>query len=414
MSQPNAFESAQKQLDTAAKAMKLDENILEMLKEPKEVLEVNFPVTMDDGKVKVFKGFRSHHNNILGPTKGGIRFHPNVSKDEVKALSSWMTWKCSVVGIPYGGGKGGVIVNPKELSKGELERLSRAYIRAIRNFVGPYVDIPAPDVYTTPQIMAWMMDEYSKLEGQHTPAVITGKPVEIGGSKGRGTATAQGGVYVLNKVIEKLHLRPEETTVAIQGYGNAGSVMAMLLHREGYHIVAVSDSKGGIYDKGGLNPEEVLDYKKKNGSVVGFGDSKKLKHKDILELDVDILVPAALENQITKENAKKVKARAIVELANGPTTPEADEILTANNQLVVPDILANAGGVTVSYFEWLQNLDNYYWKKEKVLSRLKELMDEAFEDVWEEKENHKVSMRTGAYITALKRISSAMELRGGF
>lgn len=412
MEKINPFESAQKQLEEAAKVMKLEPDIVEILKHPKRILTVNFPVKMDDGSIKVFQGYRVQHNDARGPTKGGIRYHPQVDLNEVKALAMWMTWKCAVVGIPYGGAKGGVIVNPKELSEGELERLSRSFIRAIHRFIGPERDIPAPDVYTNPKIMAWMMDEYSRLAGKNTPGVITGKPLSVGGSKGRGTATSQGGTYVLNKAIEKLGMKPSETTVAIQGYGNAGSFAAILLAEAGYKIVAVSDSRGGILDENGLDPQAVLEHKKKTRSVVGFPGAKKITNEELLELDCDVLIPAALENQITKENADKIKAKIILELANGPTTPDADEILHKKGVLVIPDILANAGGVTVSYFEWVQNVMGYYWSENEVKEKLKKIMEEAFEEAYALKEKHKVSMRTAAYVLAVQRVVDAMKARG--
>ncbi len=406
----NPYKSALKQLKKAADVIGLDQNIYEHLKEPKRLLEVSIPVRMDDGSVKVFKGFRSQFNDAMGPTKGGIRFHWNVSRDEVKALSAWMTWKCAVVNIPLGGGKGGIIVNPKDLSVGELERLSRGYIRSIYKYIGPDQDVPAPDVYTTPQIMAWMMDEYETLVGHKAPGVITGKPLSVGGSKGRGYSTAQGGVYVTRELSKKMGLDPKNTTIAIQGYGNAGSFMAEILSKDGYKIIAVTDSKGGAYNRAGLDVNSLSEYKRQNGSVEGVSDG--ISNEEILELDVDILVPAALENVITPDNADKVKAKAIVELANGPTTPEADEILYKKGVIVVPDILANAGGVTVSYFEQVQNSMNYYWSEEEVLEKLEKTMTKAFDDVWDNKEKYDVDMRIAAYTVALSRVSEAMTLKG--
>lgn len=412
MANVNPFESAKKQLDKAAAIMKLDKNILEVLREPQRVIEVNFPVVMDDGLVKSFKGFRSQHNNARGPYKGGIRFHQDVNVDEVKALSMWMTWKCSVTGIPYGGGKGGVIVDPKKLSKKELERLSRAYIEAIAPFIGPEKDVPAPDVNTDGQIMSWMVDEYSRLVGKYSPAVITGKPIEVGGSLGRNYATSQGGTYVANKLSEKLGLNPKNITVAVQGFGNVGGFMAKIMHDNGYKIVAVSDSKGGIYDPKGLDPYKVDEWKEKNTTVQGFKGTKNITNEELIELSVDFLVPAALENVITKENASKIKAKAIIEMANGPTTPDADDILAKRGVHVVPDVLANAGGVTVSYFEWVQNLMNFYWSEKEVLDKLKPLMDNAFEDVWKLSKEHKVDLRMGAYLSAVKKVADAIKSRG--
>jgi glutamate dehydrogenase/leucine dehydrogenase len=358
--------------------------------------------------VKVFNGFRSHYNDARGPTKGGIRFHPDVSKAEVEALAAWMTWKTAVVGIPFGGGKGGVIVNPKELSRPELERVSRGFIRAIHDFIGPDKDIPAPDVYTNPQVMAWMMDEYNMIKGIHHPHMITGKPVEIGGSHGRSDATAKGGYYVVLEAIKKLGLDKKGLKFAVQGFGNAGSYLAKMLYEEGLKVVAVSDSRGAIYSEEGFNPDEVLEHKIKSKSVVGFTGTKEITNEELLELDVDILVPAALENQITQENANKVKAKIVLELANGPTTPDADDILFKNNVLLIPDILANAGGVTVSYYEWVQNRMGEYWDIETVYSKLNKVMIKSFEDVFSIKENKKVDMRTAAYILSVQRVLDAV------
>lgn len=408
----NPFENAQAQLKKAADLMKLDKNIYEILKRPQRVLEVNIPVKMDNGTVKVFKGFRSQHNHSRGPIKGGIRFHPDVTKEEIMALSMWMTWKCAAVDIPYGGGKGGVIVNPHELSEKELEKLSRNYIEAIKPIIGPSKDIPAPDVYTNPKIMAWMMDEFSRLEGFHSPAVITGKPIGVGGSQGRGFSTAQGGVYTLNEAVKKLDMKKESTTVAIQGYGNAGYFAAKILYEQGYKIICVSDSKGGIYSENGLEPKIVLDHKKKTGSVKNFPDTKNITNKEILELKTDVLIPAALENQITKKNASEIKAKIIVELANGPTTSEADELLFKEGVLVIPDILANAGGVVVSYFEWVQNLMNYYWTEKEVLEKLKKIMTRSFDQIYNIQQKYKTDMRTATYISAVSRVASAMKHRG--
>lgn len=408
----NPFENAMKQLETAAGIMNLDPNLHEILKAPKRVLTVAIPVKMDNGTTKVFTAFRSQFNDALGPFKGGIRYHWNVSLDEVKALSFWMTMKCAVVGIPLGGGKGGIIVNPKELSEGELERLSRGYIQQIYKYIGPTQDVPAPDVYTTPQIMAWMLDEYEKLVGEHAPGMITGKPLAIGGSAGRGFSTAQGGVYVLREAVKKMGWNPKEVTVAIQGFGNAGSFMAKILHEAGYKIVAASDSKGGVKNMQGIDVEKLDEHKEKTGSVIGFEGTESVSNEELLEMDVHVLVPAALENVITAENASRVKAKMIVELANGPVTPEADEILHKNNVLFVPDILSNAGGVTVSYFEQVQNASNYYWTEEEVLEKLERIMVRAFNEVWETKEKYHINMRTAAFVRAVERVTEAMKLRG--
>jgi glutamate dehydrogenase/leucine dehydrogenase len=407
----NPFENAQKQLTNAAKVIGLEEDILAQLLEPKRIIEVSIPVKMDDGTIKVFKGFRSQHNDAVGPTKGGIRYHWNVSRDEVKALSLWMTMKCSTVGIPLGGGKGGIICNPKEMSEGELERLSRGYIRLIYRYIGPTQDVPAPDVYTTPQIMAWMMDEYEQLVGHKAPGVITGKPLSVGGSEGRSFSTAQGGVYCIDELNKKMKLG-KNPTVAIQGYGNAGSFVAKILHGMGYKIVAVSDSKGGVQNDKGLDPNKVAKHKEKTSSVAGFKDGKPITDEELLSMEVDILIPAALENVITEKNVKNVKAKAIAELANGPTTPEADKVLFKKGVVVIPDILANAGGVTVSYFEQVQNAYNHYWTEEEVLEKLEKIMRESFGKVWENMDKYSIDMRTAAYTVAIERVAAAMRERG--
>ena len=407
----NPFENMQKQLQKAFDKINISESEKEFLSKPKETLEVNFPVKLDSGETKIFTGYRCHYNTCRGPTKGGIRFHPDVTKDEVQALAAWMTWKTAVVNIPFGGAKGGVIVNPKKLSNTELERLSRNYIRVIHDFIGPDKDIPAPDVYTNPQIMSWMMDEYNRITGKHQPHVITGKPLYIGGSQGRGDATAKGGYYVLLEAIKKLSLDKKDLKVAIQGFGNAGSYLAKMLYAEGMKIVALSDSKGGIYSEKGFDPNKVLEYKIKNSSLIDFNDSKKITNKELLEQEVDILIPAALENQIIKENAENIKAKIILELANGPTTPEADEILFKKNILLIPDILANAGGVTVSYYEWVQNRTGEYWDLETVYSKLEKVMKKSFEEVFLIKEKHKIDMRTAAYILSITRVLEAVRHR---
>ena len=408
----NPFSSAMKQLYTASQAMNLDADILTELSAPKRILTVSIPVKMDNGTTKVFEGYRSQYNNACGPFKGGIRYHQDVNISEVKALSFWMTLKCSVVGIPLGGGKGGIIVDPKELSERELEELSRGYICAIYKYLGPTQDVPAPDVYTNGKIMSWMLDEYEKLTGNHAPGMITGKPLSLGGSKGRDRATARGGFFVLRNLLEKMNKSFEETTIAIQGFGNAGQVMADFLYAEGAKIVAVSDSRGGIVNPEGLDMEAVKAYKNMTGSVVGFMDAETISNEDILELKVNILIPAALEGVITVENAERVRANVILELANGPVTPEADEILHRNGILSVPDILSNAGGVTVSYFEQVQNASNYYWEEEEVNEKLEKIMNNAFEAVWRAKEKYGVDMRVAAFIVALERISEAMKGRG--
>jgi len=412
MAKIDPFKSALTQLKKAADLMDLDPEVYARLQKPKKEIQVSIPVRMDDGSLKVYEGYRVQYDNTRGPNKGGIRFHHDTDINEVKALSFWMTFKCATVGIPMGGGKGGVTVNPKELSTTELEKLSRGFIRALSRDLGPAIDVPAPDVYTTPQIMAWMMDEYFMLNnGEYAPAIITGKPLEVGGSEGRGYSTAQGGVYVTLELAKKMKLK-KGSTVVIQGFGNAGSYMAKILTNKGYKVIAVSDSKGGILNPKGLDPVKVDLHKKQTGSVLDFAGAKNITNKQILEVQCDILVPAALENVITKENAGRVKARAIVELANGPTTPEADEKLAQNGILLVPDILANAGGVTVSYFEGVQNTYNYYWTEKEVLAKLEPIMVDNFDLIWKNHEKYNCDLRTAAYILAAGRIASAMKLRG--
>lgn len=413
------FENTLKQIQKASKIMKLDPNVEIILSNPDRVIEVSVPVKMDKGAIRVFKGFRVQHNNVRGPYKGGIRYHPDVNMDEVKALATWMTIKCSVVGIPLGGGKGGIIVDPKELSTRELEAMTRRYTAAIADYIGPDQDIPAPDVYTNPQIMAWIVDEYSKIKGKNIPGVVTGKSIAIGGSQGRADATSQGGVYVLEKVLEKYWEKsPEETRVVIQGFGNAGSHMAKMLHAKGFKIIGVSDSKGALYCKDGLHPEDAMTCKIDAGSVAecyGSGESCEMTtNEKLLEVDCDILILSALENQVTAKNAGNVKASIILELANGPVSPEADEILEAKGVKVIPDILANAGGVTVSYFELVQNNMNYYWTAEEVQERLKTIMVAAWEVVHENSVKFNSSFREAAYITAMRRLEDAIKMRGGY
>jgi glutamate dehydrogenase (NAD(P)+) len=407
------FEMAQAQLDEAASILNLDPGIHAMLREPMKEFHVSIPVRMDNGQTKVFKGFRVQYNNARGPCKGGIRFHPDETVDVVKALAAWMTWKCATVDIPLGGGKGGVICNPKEMSNGELERLSRGYIDMIWEYIGPNRDIPAPDVYTTPQIMGWMMDEYSKLTGSCSPGVITGKPIAVGGSLGRGDATARGGVYTIIEAAKHLNIDLSTATVAIQGYGNAGSYAAILLHdMPGSKIIAVSDSKGGIYNKQGLDPHQVLQHKMETGSVINFPKADNISNAELLELSVEILCPAGLETVLTEKNAPRIKARIVAELANGPTTPAADEILYQNGVFGIPDFLCNAGGVTVSYFEWVQGLNRYYWEEDEVHHRLSKIMTKAFQTVLAESLKRKINMRLAAYIVAVARVAEAMKLRG--
>lgn len=410
---PNSFRFAQEQLDRAAKIMNLDPAIHSILREPMKELHVAIPVKMDDGKIKVFKGYRVQYNDARGPYKGGIRYHPEETIDTVRALAAWMTWKVALVNIPYGGGKGGVICNPKEMSQGELERLSRGYIGAIWQIIGPEMDIPAPDVYTNPQIMAWMMDEFSKLRGYYCPGVITGKPIPLGGSEGRGDATARGGIYTVKEAAKHLNINLNNTTVAVQGYGNAGSFAAILSKKLfGAKIVAMSDTKGGIYSAQGFDPEAVLKHKQKTGSVIKFPGTKPISNEELLELEVDVLWPSAIEEMIDGDNAGRIKAKIIAEAANGPTTPAADEILDKKGIFVIPDFLCNAGGVTVSYFEWVQNLYGYYWSAEEVHKRLEQKMTRAFQDTLNASGEYKVNMRTAAYIVAIRRVAEAMKLRG--
>ncbi|MHB8396573.1 MAG: Glu/Leu/Phe/Val family dehydrogenase [Thermoplasmataceae archaeon] len=409
------FDIAQKQLDKAAKVINLDKQALEILREPMQILQVRLPVKMDNGETEVFTGFRVHYNNARGPTKGGIRFHPEESLSTVKALSAWMTWKTAIVGIPLGGAKGGIICDPKKMSTGELERLSRAYVRSIGEFIGPEIDVPAPDVYTTPQIMAWMMDEYENIVRKSAPGVITGKPLELGGSLGRGDATARGGLFVLREGAKKVGLDLSKATVAIQGFGNAGQFAVKLIKEMfGSKVVAVSDTKGGIYAKDGIDYQKLLDHKKKTGTVENFPGSKNITNEELLELGVDVLIPAAIENQITRSNADKIKAKIVLELANGPTTPEADEILYKKKILLLPDFLSNSGGVTVSYFEWTQNISGFYWTEEEVYSRLDQKLTESAHAVLDASEKYKVDPRTAAYTISIKRVADAMKLRGWY
>ncbi len=409
----NPFETAKQQVDIVADLIHLDGGLRDVLKHPKRELTVNFPVRLDDGSFRVFTGHRVQYNMARGPCKGGIRYHPQVTLDEVRALAAWMTWKCAVVNIPYGGAKGGVICDPKAMSKGELERLTRRYASEIAPIIGPEMDIPAPDVYTDSQTMAWIMDSYSMQKGYSVPGVVTGKPISLGGSEGRGEATGRGCAYVIREASKDAGVRVKGGTVAVQGFGNAGSVAANLLHDEqGATIVAVSDSKGGIYKSEGLNPHAVEDHKRKTGSVVGFPGTKQVSNEEILETKVDVLVPAALENQITKKNADKINAKIVAEAANGPTLPEADTILHQKKVTVLPDILANAGGVTVSYFEWAQDIQGFFWPLNEVNERLERVMVRSYADVHKAAVEHKVHNRTAAYILAIQRVADAIKIRG--
>lgn len=406
----NPFESAKAQLDAAAQVSNADVNIVEQLKNPDRYIEVSIPVKMDDGSQRIFSGFRSQHNNARGPYKGGIRYHQDVNLDEVRALSFWMTFKNAVVNVPFGGGKGGIIVNPKELSEGELERLSRGYMKQMfRNF-GPLIDVPAPDVNTNGQIMAWMRDEFEKQTGTTAPGVITGKAIENGGSEGRTEATGFGGGYVLREALAAGLVPGDRKTIAIQGFGNVATYLAEYVKEHGFKVVALSDSKGGIYNADGIDLAAAEAHKKETRALRGLEGSTEITNEALLELDnIDVLVPAALENVLTGDNASKVKAKFILEMANGPTTPEADAIFAQNGVTVVPDILANSGGVCVSYFEWYQNQNNESWTKEDVLKKLDEHMVAAFTAVREAQTKHSTTMRTAAYIVALERISEKMK-----
>ncbi len=410
--QKNQYDMALEQFQRAADLMKLDANVQEILRKPRRILSVNFPVKMDDGRILLYQGFRSQHNNALGPYKGGIRFHPNVTIDEVKALSMWMTWKCAVAGIPFGGAKGGVTVNPKTLSRAELERLSRSFFSLISEIVGPFRDIPAPDVYTDSQTMAWFMDEYSKNDRNNPFAVVTGKPLIIGGSLGRDSATGRGVSVNIEEAARHMKIDLKKATCAIQGFGNVGSFTHMFLEEAGVKVVAVSDSKGGVHKKTGIWFNDISAHKKKTGSITDLPGAENVTNEELLELDVDILVPAALEDVITEKNAPKIKAKLVAEGANGPTTPEADDILFKNDIPIIPDILANSGGVSTSYLEWVQNLQHLYWSAEEVDSRLKSIMKKAFAEVWKTSQEHNVDMRTGAYIYAIGKVTSAMKVRG--
>jgi len=409
----NPFSIAQAQLDNAAEKLGLEESMHELLRWPMHELKVILPVKMDDGSTRIFHAFRIQHNTARGPAKGGIRWHPDETIDTVRALAAWMTWKTSVVDIPLGGGKGGIVCNPKELSEAEQQRLARAYVRAIARSLGVTKDIPAPDVYTTPQIMGWMMDEYETLMGEKHPGVITGKPIPLGGSEGRGDATARGGIYVTQEAANTYGIDLKGQTMAIQGFGNAGQHAALLGEKIlGLKLVGASDSKGGVFNPDGLNAESLVEYKQKNGSLCGFADAERISNEQLLELEVKVLFPSALENVITEENAPRLRCKILCELANGPTTPVADQILYNNGVIVLPDFLANAGGVTVSYLEQVQNTYNLYWEIEEIHWRLRDKMTHAFRGVHEMCQNKKVNMRQAAYLVAVARVAEACKLRG--
>ena len=408
----NPWHVAQQQFDIAADKLNLDPGLRRVLREPRRELTVHFPVKMDDGSVQVFTGYRVQHNLGRGPAKGGIRYHQDVSLDEVKALAMWMTWKCAVVGIPFGGGKGGVIVDPKKLSGRELENLTRRFTTEISVLIGPERDIPAPDVNTNAQTMAWMMDTYSMHIGYTVPGVVTGKPISLGGSEGRNEATARGTVYCIIEAARHLHLHLDDATVVVQGFGNAGSIAAQLMAEEGSKILAVSDSSGGIHSPDGLDIGRLVAWKAEHGTVVGFPGSREVSNAEILEIECDVLIPAALENQISAANAERINARIVAEAANGPTTPEADDILFRRNVFMIPDILCNAGGVTVSYFEWVQDLNRDHWSLEIVNGKLHQIMTKAFSETLAIAQREQVNMRLAAYLLAVDRVSEATSMRG--
>lgn len=409
----SALDIAHQQLDKIALYLKLDPAIHAILREPQRCLEVSIPVIMDKGNLRVFKGYRSMHCNAIGPGKGGIRYHPNVSMDEVKALSIWMTFKCGVLNLPYGGGKGGIIVDPKQLSEAELERLTRGYIRAIAPVIGETEDIPAPDVNTNPTIMGWMLDEYIKIKGNQF-GVLTGKPLILGGSEGRIAATGKGTTIIVREALQKLDINIKGAKVAVQGYGNVGSFAARFMHELGAKIIAVSDANGGIYNPDGLNPYDLDKAVSSKKTIAGFKGATAITNAELLELKCDVLVPAALENQITAENANRINAKVIAEAANGPVSPEADEILRKKAIVVVPDILTNAGGVTVSYFEWVQNRYGLYWTEKEVNDRLEDAMVRAFRNVWAmyQQHNKEVTLRMAAYMVSIDRLAQAIKARG--
>ena len=401
----NPFENAMAQLAKVAQIKNFDREFLAQMSVPDRDVRIFIPVKMDNGTLQIFEGYRVEYNDTLGPYKGGIRYHPNTEINEVRALAFWMTIKCAVANIPMGGGKGGITVNPKKLSKGELERLSRGWVQGLYDILGPHKDVPAPDVNTTPEIMAWMSDEYMKITGEKTGATFTGKPIDKGGSEGRGGATGLGGFYVFDSLRAQLGL-PEKCRVVVQGFGNVGSNAAQIFIEHGHTVVAISDSKGGIYNENGLDIKKLTEHKKATGSLSNFADSKSISNEELLEIGCDLLIPAAFENVITETNASKIKAKVIMELANGPITPEADEILFQKGIMVIPDVLANSGGVTVSYFEWDQNLKNEHWSEKEVFDKLLPLMNDAAQKIFEKAKENKTHLRMGAFILALERIKA--------
>ena len=408
----NPYHMAVEQFEAAAQVLNLSEDMREVLRQPKRELTVNFPVRLDNGRIKTYTGYRVQHNVNRGPAKGGIRYGPDVTLDEVRALAMWMTWKCAVVGIPFGGAKGGVICDPKQMSSAELERLTRRYTSEISIIIGPHSDIPAPDVNTNSQVMAWIMDTYSMHEGFSIPAVVTGKPLSIGGSEGRNDATATGVLFVTRRAARRLGMPMRGARVSIQGYGNAGSVAARLFHNEGCKVVAVSDTRGGIYNESGLDPAAVLRHKQERGSVIDFPKAQRVGVQDVLEVPCDILVPAATEGVLTATNADRVQARIVAEAANGPTTPQADKILFDKGTIVIPDILANAGGVTVSYFEWVQDLQSFFWGVEEITQKLEMIINRAFAAVAEKADESHCDMRLAANMIAISRVAEATQIRG--
>lgn len=414
ISELNPLDSMMERFNEAARILGLEQSTYEALKTPEKAVIVSLPVTMDDGKVKVFEGYRVVHSSKLGPSKGGIRYSMGVNLDEVKALAAWMTWKSAIVGIPYGGAKGGIKCDPRTMSQGELERLTRAFTSAMRDVFGPERDIPAPDMGTNPQVMAWIMDEYSKIAGVASPAVVTGKPLVLGGSLGRVEATGRGVMVSARSAMAKLKMNPSTSTCAVQGFGNVGSISAQLLEMQGVKICAISDISGAYYNKKGIDVADAIAYVEKNGTLEGFKGGDLITNEELLTLDVDILVPAALEDQITVANADKIKAKLIVEGANGPTAANADKILNDKGIMIVPDILANAGGVSVSYFEWVQNRLGYFWTEERVNRRADRIMKQAFENVYSASKKYKVNMRTAAYIVAIEKVANTSKLRGIF
>lgn len=408
----SSYKNALGHLEQAAKVAQLTEEEIEILKYPQRLLQVTFPVRMENGRIRYFKGYRVQYNDVKGPTKGGVRFHPDVDLDEVTALAFWMSIKNAVVNIPFGGGKGGIVINPKEHSLIELERVSRAFIKAIHRNIGPEIDIPAPDVYTNAQTMGWMMDEYESIAGRYSPGVITGKPLSIGGSTGRNVATAMGGYYVLAEAIEIYGIEAQKSTVVVQGFGNAGMNIARILYENGFKVIGISDSQSGLFNKKGLDIPQIIIHKEEKSTLKGYSGASEVTNSDLLELECDILIPAAIENVITGTNANDIKAKLVLELANGPLTSEADDILSSKDIVVIPDVLANAGGVVVSYFEWAQNNYGYYWFEDEVLQRLRERMVASYRAIEEKSRAREISLRSAAYALSIQRIVEAAKARG--